>query len=175
MAQAATVAVELLTLGPAGLGSAAELLGGDIPLRVSATLGVLAAEVALAEHRLDWLAGERERLDRLAADLECDYEPEAVRLRLYLADASGSWTSLLLMAHKRRLPRGLCALIMARHARHLALSDKWEEAREAWDEAVELACLVCAGQSGKELLDGLALQVVADWAPVGEVVNASKC
>ncbi|MEV4816161.1 hypothetical protein [Micromonospora tulbaghiae] len=141
MAQAATVAVELLTLGPAGLGSAAELLGGDIPLRVSATLGVLAAEVALAEHRLDWLAGERERLDRLAADLECDYEPEAVRLRLCLADASGSWTSLLLMAHKRRLPRGLCALIMARHARHLALSDKWEEAREAWDEAVELACL----------------------------------
>lgn len=33
---------------------------------------------------------------------------------------------------------------------------------------------VCAGQSGKEPLDGLALQVGADWEQFGEVVTASE-
>jgi hypothetical protein len=33
---------------------------------------------------------------------------------------------------------------------------------------------VCAGHGGKEPLEGLALQVGADWVQVGEVVTAPE-
>ncbi|MFD9562595.1 hypothetical protein [Streptomyces sp. NPDC059994] len=107
-----------------------------------ARLAVLAGETfALVDREMVWINEHAERLMQLADAVTGADDLLAVRLRLTVADATGQWTDLVDAAYRRRHRRILCALILARHARHLAISEGLPGAAEFWKEAVELACL----------------------------------
>ncbi|WP_030185291.1 hypothetical protein [Streptomyces sp. NRRL S-813] len=120
------------------------LLQGDPNgLEISlARLAVLASETAtLVDRQTAWITEHAEHLTKLADAVRDTDELLAVRLRLTVADATGQWTDLVNAAYRRRHRRILCALILARHARHLVITEGSKEAAEHWKEAVEQACL----------------------------------
>ncbi|WP_142233762.1 hypothetical protein [Streptomyces calvus] len=107
-----------------------------------ARLAVLAGETsALVDRETVWITEHAERLMQLADAVTDTDDLLAVRLRLTVADATGQWTDLVDAAYRRRHRRILCALILARYARHLAITEGSPGAAEFWKEAVEQACL----------------------------------
>ena len=107
-----------------------------------ARLAALAAETALARQDLDWLGRHTAVLSQAAAAVAAlDHALLSVRLRAAVADSTGDWRALLSAARRRVHSRILCALILARHARYLAVTAGSAEAADSWEEAVELACL----------------------------------
>ncbi|MGW6060539.1 hypothetical protein [Streptomyces sp. NPDC055189] len=107
-----------------------------------ARLAVLASETsALVDRERGWITEDAERLMQLADAMTDADDLLAVRLRLIVADATGQWTDLVDAAYRRRHRRILCALILARYARHLAITEGSPDAAELWKEAVEQACL----------------------------------
>ncbi|MET8583596.1 hypothetical protein ABZX39_22400 [Streptomyces collinus] len=113
--------------------------GLEIPL---ARLAVLASETAaLVDKETAWVIEHAEQLTRLTDAVKDTDELLAVRLSLTVADATGQWTDLVNAAYRRRHRRILCALILARYARHLAITQGSKDAAEYWKEAVEQACL----------------------------------
>ncbi|MFJ8010803.1 ATP-binding protein [Streptomyces fagopyri] len=107
-----------------------------------ARLAVLAGETsALVDRETGWLTEHAERLMQLADAVRDTDDLLAVRLRLTVADATGQWTDLVDAARRRQHRRILCALILARYARHLAITGGSQGAAEFWKEAVEQACL----------------------------------
>ncbi|MGW6949160.1 hypothetical protein [Streptomyces xanthophaeus] len=111
----------------------------EIPL---ARLAVLAGETsALVDRETAWITEHSERLMQLADAVTDTDDLLAVRLRLTVADATGQWTDLVDAAYRRGHRRILCALILSRYARHLAITEGSQGAAEFWKEAVEQACL----------------------------------
>ncbi len=108
-----------------------------------ARLATLASETALADGNHDWLAENASRLEDLTKDLPDDPELDTlrVRLRVLAAEGSGQWASVLGDARSLKLGYALGALVQARHARHLALDQQFQEADAGWDEAAGSACL----------------------------------
>jgi hypothetical protein len=105
-----------------------------------ARLVLLAGETALVGDQADWLATGAPVFAELSRFLAID-EVRRTRLRLLLAESTQDWTELLTDARKIKLGHGLSGLVIARHARHLAVHQKFEEADLAWDEASGLASL----------------------------------
>lgn len=118
-----------------------DLLLGEAEDR--ARLGALAGETALAAGNHDWLKKSAVRMRNLAAKLAEGPERDTlrVRLRILAAEGSNKWAPVLGDARSLKLGYELGALVQARHARHLALEQKFAEADAAWDEAAGNACL----------------------------------
>ncbi|MFE3722986.1 ATP-binding protein [Streptomyces cyaneofuscatus] len=107
-----------------------------------ARLAVLAGETsALVDRETAWITEHAERLMQLADRVTDTDDLLSVRLRLTVADATGQWIDLVDAAHRRQHRRILCALILARYARHVAITEGSQGAAEFWKEAVEQACL----------------------------------
>lgn len=104
-----------------------------------ARLLILVGEVALAVDRFDWLAENASSL--LSAADEVDEPKLSVCLQILAAEGTGEWVSLLTDARVARHGYDLAGLVNARHARYLALSQRFAEADAAWDEAAGAACL----------------------------------
>ena len=106
-----------------------------------AQLLLLAAETALAVDDRDWLAGAHPLLDERADSVTDVDAALTVRLELVAADATGEWSGLLARARGRAIDRALAALVLARHARYLAVRGGFADADAEWSEAVEQGCL----------------------------------
>jgi hypothetical protein len=109
-------------------------------------LVLLAGETALAGDQTDWLVKSAPTLSEFSRLAPID-EVLRTRLRLLIAETTADWSEILIDARKLKLGYGLSGLVIARHARTLALNQKFEEADLAWDEASGLASL--AGQWGE--------------------------
>ncbi|MGB3485949.1 MAG: hypothetical protein WBB07_27475 [Mycobacterium sp.] len=100
---------------------------------------LFAAERALGNDDLSWLADNRGQISTAASEIASSDIDVAVRLRLALADSTGEWADLLTTPTGVR--RDLKALILARHARHQLNQAAPIEADATWHEAVGVACL----------------------------------
>jgi hypothetical protein len=118
--------------------------GWVIPDQVRLIL--LAGETALAGGQTEWLVRAVPDFAEFSRLAPID-EVRRTRLRLLIAEATDDWSELLTDARKLSLGYGLSGLVTARHARTLALHQKFEEADLAWDEASGSASL--AGQWGE--------------------------
>ncbi|MFE1318337.1 hypothetical protein [Kitasatospora phosalacinea] len=104
-------------------------------------LAALAGETALMDRDVRWVVDHADRLSVLAqAPREHDVW-SSTRLNLVIADATGRWEDVLGAARRREYPRLMCALVLARYARHLAVANGDPLAADHWKEAVEQACL----------------------------------
>lgn len=137
----AETAVHLYSNPLASVPSLAELMIGDILDR--ARLAALAGETALAAGDNHWLKKSAVRMRNLAVKVPVSAENETLRtrLRILAAEGSGKWAPLLGDARSLKLGYAVGALVQARHARHLALDQKFAEADASWDEAAGSACL----------------------------------
>ncbi len=119
----------------------ADVMVGDVVDR--ARLAILAGETALAAGNHEWLKVSAIRMRNLADRLPAipDNDTLRIRLRILAAEGSGKWATVLGDARALRLGYDLGALVQARHARHLALQQKFAEADASWDEAAGNACL----------------------------------
>lgn len=123
---------------------------GHVPLDIAnlrladstdqARLMLLAGETALAGDESEWLAKAVPFLVELSRLPAID-ESRRVRLRILIAESTKDWTELLTDARKLKLGYGLSGLVIARHARSLALHQRFTEADLAWDEASGFASL----------------------------------
>jgi hypothetical protein len=125
------------------LGQAPDLavLTGHVPPVHQARLLLLAGESELARGRVPFSTETAARVRALligALDLE---DALAVRLELCIAESSDNWAPLLSRARTRKIARPLAALVLARHARHLANRADPDGADADWNEAVEQGCL----------------------------------
>lgn len=134
-------------------------------------LAVLAAETALVDQDRDWLAQRAEQLIALAAEHDRVDELLAVRLRRVAADGTGEWDQLLAAARTRQHPWIVCALIRARHARHLATTRGAPEAGGTWNEAIEQACLDGHNQDAAEWVYALRMARVRLQPLTGDVLD----
>lgn len=117
-----------------------ETIGPALPLD-QARLLLLYGEIALASGQNKWLADHLHEVTTVADGVaEQDTELQA-RLRLVAADTTGAWTALLRDARRRLPSRDLAALVFARNARYRATRGDYQEADDAWLEAIEHACL----------------------------------
>jgi hypothetical protein len=105
-----------------------------------ASLVLLAGETALAGDQSDWLTKAAPVLAEFSR-LPAVGESRRVRLRILIAESTEDWTELLTDARKLTLGYGLSGLVIARHARTLALHQRFVEADLSWDEASGLASL----------------------------------
>jgi len=105
-----------------------------------ARLVLLAGETTLAGDQSEWLTKAVPALSEYSLLPAVD-ESRRVRLRILLAESTGEWTELLDDARKLKLGYGLSGLVTARHARSLALHQKFREADLAWNEASGVASL----------------------------------
>jgi len=78
-----------------------------------------AAEFALASSSASWIENHLVEI-RNAVGLEQGDAELKTRLHLVLAECTGEWSAVISAARRRKVPRGMCALILARHARYLA-------------------------------------------------------
>ena len=111
---------------------------GD-PYRVLAT--TLLAEHAIAAGRPDIVQKRAAALSSIADTAGHD-EPGRLadaRLRACIADATQDWKDLALSA-KTGYPPRVAALLLARHGRHLALTQDPEAAIGQYNDAIEKAC-----------------------------------
>lgn len=134
-------AVHLYSNPLAFVPSLTDIMVGDVPDR--ARLAALAGETALAAGNHEWLKKSATRIDNLAAKLPAaaDNDTLRIRLRILAAEGSGKWASVLGDARALKLGYNFGALVQARHARHLALIQKFAEADASWNEAAGNACL----------------------------------
>jgi hypothetical protein len=105
-----------------------------------ARLVLLAGETALAGDQTGWLRNAALVLAEISRITPVN-EVQRTRLRLLIAEATDDWSELLTDARKLSLGYGLSGLVTARHARTLAIRQKFEEADLAWDEASGSASL----------------------------------
>ncbi|WP_157002151.1 hypothetical protein [Agromyces laixinhei] len=105
-----------------------------------ARLILLAGETALAGDQLEWLSRAAPVFAEFSRLPAID-EVRRARLRLLIAESTQDWTELLTDARKLTLGYGISGLVTARHARSLALHQKFVEADLAWDEASGFASL----------------------------------
>ena len=101
---------------------------------------LFAAERALGNDDLAWIAAHQEQIESIAAAVVSSHIDVAVRLRLTVADATGEWAQLIHSA-RTGMQRDLKALTLARHARHKLLHASPLEAESGWQEAISEACL----------------------------------
>jgi len=103
---------------------------------------LLLVEEADANQRLDIVSDRDELVEQLAASLPSDHQGQlvAARLRMAMADSSGTWDQLSSTAREIYPPR-VCAFISARHARFLTLGPAPAAANARWSDAIERACL----------------------------------
>jgi hypothetical protein len=125
------------------LGQAPDLtvLKASVPPLHQARLLLLAGETELAQGNAPFgqdIAARARDLLAGTPDLE---DALAVRLELCIAESTGNWSPLLSRARTRKIARPLAALVLARHARHLADHADPDGADAEWNEAVEQACL----------------------------------
>lgn len=99
-----------------------------------ARLILLAGETALAGDQSEWLTKAVPALSEYSRLPAID-ESQSVRLRILIAEATDDWAELLTDARQLKLEYGLSGVVTARHARSLALHEKFREADLAWDEA----------------------------------------
>jgi len=126
---------------PLGLPPDVAVLAADIPAIHRARLLLLAGETELAQGRAPFDAATVTSVRALLTGAPELDEGLAVRLQLCVAESDEDWTSLLARARTRSIGRALSALVLARHARHLADRGHPEAADTEWNEAVEQACL----------------------------------
>ena len=101
---------------------------------------LVAAERALGDDNLTWIASHREEIDSAAAEVAGTYDDVALRLRLTVADATGDWADLVRSA-RTGMRRDLKALTLARHARYQTLQGAFLYGDGDWSEAIGEACL----------------------------------
>jgi hypothetical protein len=125
------------------LGQAPDLavLIGHVPVVHQARLLLLAGESELAQGRVPFGTEVAARVRALLTGTPDLDEALAVRLELCIAESTDNWAPLLSSARTRRIARPLAALVLARHARHLANRADPEGADAEWNEAVEQGCL----------------------------------
>lgn len=111
---------------------------GDLADQVR--LFLLAGETARASDNTDWLSQAALAFAEFSRLKPID-DLRRTRLRILIAESTTHWSELLTDARKLKLGYGLSGLVIARHARSLALNQKFEEADLAWDEASGLASL----------------------------------
>lgn len=118
-----------------------DLLKGE--LGDKARLAALAGETALADGNQEWLKRHAGRLLQISRQLIGPERNDGlqVRLRVLAAEGTGRWASVLHDARTSHIEPGLAALVKARHARHLALDQRFAEADAGWSEAAGSACL----------------------------------
>ena len=122
-----------LYLNPLGYVPDIETLRIGNPLD-QANLVLLAGETALVGGQVEWLRNAAAEIAE-HAQLPALDNVRRTRLRLLIAEATNDWSELLAEARKLSLGYALSGLVTARHARTLALHQKFEEADLAWDEA----------------------------------------
>ncbi|WP_212813725.1 MULTISPECIES: hypothetical protein [unclassified Mycolicibacterium] len=139
---------------------------------------LFAAEHALGNDDLAWIAEHREWLESTAADIVNSHFDVAVRLRLAVADATGDWEHLIQSA-RSEMPRHFRALTLARHARYMLLQAAPAAADSEWREAIGDACLA---ERNTDAADWLYSQrfvanryhgpVEDKWHPLAEALSA---
>jgi hypothetical protein len=127
-----------VTLGQ--LAEAVDRLADDDAHRVDAAL--VLAEEAIAARRPELVNARADVLRDLAAGVPQNNEGQliAARLRMCVADAGDGWEELAATA-RETYPPAVTALVLARHARHLALVPQPEPSVARWRDAIERACL----------------------------------
>lgn len=103
---------------------------------------LLLAEEAVAARRGDIVESRAAALCDIAATMPASETGQlvAARLRMCVADCTGGWDTLALTARETYSSK-LTALILARHARSLAMIPSPGMAISRWQESVERACL----------------------------------
>lgn len=105
-----------------------------------ARLLLLYTEIALASGQYSWLEIHLQAVTAAAGAVgKQDIELQA-RLQLVAADTTGAWTELLRNARRRLPTQALAALSFARNARYRAIRGDYQEADDAWLDAVDHAC-----------------------------------
>lgn len=145
-----TVVQSLLKVAEAAVASSQHPLGQapdlavltvDVPAVYQARLLLLAGESELAQGRVPFSTEAAAKARALLTGTPDLDEALAVRLELCIAESTGSWAPLLSRARTRKIARPLAALVLARHARHLANRADPDGADADWNEAVEQGCL----------------------------------
>ena len=121
------------------LAASFDALHADDPYRQDVAL--VLAEEAVAARRPTLVSFRADAMQAIAAEQPSDEAGQTVaaRLRMCLSDCGGDWDGLATGVGRHYSPR-LAAWILARHARHLALTLRPDESVERWFEAIERAC-----------------------------------
>jgi len=143
----------------ASLAAAAETLDATEPLdpfRLEAA--TLFAEHAIASRHPNLIRDRTRVLAAIAdtANLDDPGKLTEARLRACIADATGDWADLARAARTSYPPR-VGALLLARHGRHLAITQQPEAGIERYDEAIEKACQVHAYADAADWLFAIRL------------------
>lgn len=99
------------------------------------------AERALTDGDQAWIEQKMDLILNAANQIASTEEEVSIRLRLAVADVTGTWSDLLHSARTGTIARELAALVLARHARYLVTQGVFADAEAAWSEAIEKACL----------------------------------
>jgi hypothetical protein len=115
------------------------LVAGD-PHRVDAVL--VLAEEAIAARRPKFVEARSDLLQDLAASMPPTDQGllTAARLRMCRVECVGGWEELAATA-RDDYPPAVTALVLARHARHLALVPQPRPSVARWRDAIERACV----------------------------------
>jgi hypothetical protein len=173
-ASALSVAIGLRRAYPVTVDNLAEvadaLIDGD-PFRVEAYL--MLAEEAVAARRPDLVEARSDLLDELArlCPQDSDGPLMAARLRMCVADCCGEWEQLAETA-RETYPPGVTALVLARHARQLALGSKPQASLARWRDAVERACVEGLNDDASDWLYALRA-VKVQTGLIGDDLNDS--
>ena len=152
-----SVAIGLRRDYPVTLDHLAEVVDALIqsdPHRVDAYL--MFAEEAVAGRRPDLVVARSNLLEELARSSPQHDEGHltAARLRMCVADCCGGWEQLAKTA-RDTYPPSVTALVLARHARHLALVPQPQPSVARWRDAVERACVEGLNDDAAEWLYAL--------------------
>ncbi len=122
------------------LSETVDALTEDDPHRVDAAL--VLAEEAVASRRSEIVQARADLLRELAASTPHDNNGNltAARLLACVADCCGGWDEFAATARDTYPPQ-VTALVLARHARYLALVPQPEASIARWRDAIERACI----------------------------------
>jgi hypothetical protein len=136
------------------LAEAVDALTDGDPHRVDAVL--VLAEEAVAARRPEFVQARSDLLHDLAVSMPHTYQGLliAARLRMCRVECIGGWEEMAATA-RDHYPSVVTALVLARHARHLALVPQPQASVARWRDAVERACVEGLNDDAADWLYGL--------------------
>lgn len=154
------------------------IASANAPLEDRARSLLFFAESAVSDDDPEWVRSHSDEIADIASQMGPVDIEISIRLRLTAADSDHDWKELLAIARKRLVPRPTCALILARHARDLAIHGDYADADASWAEAVEQGCLARHNEdaadwiySRRRLATRYTVFLKDDFHPLGRALN----